>query len=114
MNEIEEEKSMSRQIEKQKKYKEIYGDLDENQYEDADVKQKEHKHETIKNHNFINQMILEQTLSSEGKGLSSLKDENIFKLLQKIGYLYGKIISRSEFEEKPLLPIFTGPLKGDD
>jgi hypothetical protein len=42
-------------------------------------------------------------------GLISLKDETIWKLLKQTGYLYGKIISSSEFEERPLKPIFIDP-----
>ena len=72
--EIKEDKRMDRQIQKYKKYKELYGDLDESQYENADMKQKEHVHPTLKNHDFINQMIIEHSLTSEGKGLFYLKD----------------------------------------
>ena len=38
-----------------------------------------------------------------------MKDTKIWKLLKQTGYLYGKIISSSEFEERPLKPIFTDP-----
>ena len=54
--EIEEDKNLSRQLENYKKYKELYGEFDK-QYEDAEIKQKEHVHPTLKYHDFINKMI---------------------------------------------------------
>ena len=55
--EIKEDKSLARQKEKQNKYKEIFGEFDESQQENPDIKQKEHIHEAIKNYDFINKMI---------------------------------------------------------
>ena len=89
---------MDRQVQKYKKYKEIFGDLDE-QFKDADLNQKEHVHANLKNHEFINQMIEKNSLNSKGEGLFKMSDEEIYELLKQTGCLYGKIISSSEFEE---------------
>ena len=59
-------------------------------------------HPDIKESDFIDKFTPQIDEESAGLGLYSLSDEEIWKLLEKTGYLYGKIISTNLFEEKPL------------